>query len=118
MSDLSEKELMVLQYIDESIKKNGYPPTTREIGARITSSSSSTPHIIIHSLVKKGFLAKEPRIPRAITLTLKAHSTLFGEEREVLRTSISILEYELKHTKKETVKRALETAIKTMEEKF
>ena len=50
----------------EEIRDKGYPPTVREICAAVGIKSTSTAHKDIESLVRQGFLKKDPSKPRAL----------------------------------------------------
>ena len=45
---------------------NGYPPSVREIGARVGLSSSSTVQSHLKSLEKRGLIHRDPTKPRAL----------------------------------------------------
>ena len=66
MSQLKEREQKILSYMKEEIRTKGYPPTVREICAALGIKSTSTAHKDIESLVKQGFLVKDPSKPRAL----------------------------------------------------
>lgn len=68
MENLKERERKILTYMKEEIKKKGYPPTVREICAALNIKSTSTVHKDIESLVKQGFIVKDPSKPRALML--------------------------------------------------
>lgn len=55
--------------IARSVEERGYPPTVREIGDWVGLSSSSTVQCHIRTLEKRGFLRRDPTLPRALTLT-------------------------------------------------
>ena len=66
MSQLKEREQKILSYMKEEIRTKGYPPTAREICAALGIKSTSTAHKDIESLVKQGYLVKDPSKPRAL----------------------------------------------------
>jgi len=66
MAALKEREQRILNYMKEEIKTKGYPPTVREICSALSIKSTSTAHKDIESLVKQGFLVKDPSKPRAL----------------------------------------------------
>lgn len=66
MSQLKEREQKILSYMKEEIRTKGYPPTVREICAALGIKSTSTAHKDIESLVKQGYLVKDPSKPRAL----------------------------------------------------
>ncbi|MGN1333526.1 MAG: transcriptional repressor LexA [Anaerovoracaceae bacterium] len=63
---LKEREKRILDYMKEEIRSKGYPPTVREIGAALGIKSTSTTHKDIESLVRQGYLVKDPSKPRAL----------------------------------------------------
>lgn len=66
MAALKEREQRILNYMKEQIKVKGYPPTVREICSALNIKSTSTAHKDIESLVKQGYLVKDPSKPRAL----------------------------------------------------
>jgi len=66
MTELSDRQRQVLDYIREMVAARGYPPSVREIGEAIGLSSPSTVHSHLSSLVKAGYLRRDPTKPRAI----------------------------------------------------
>lgn len=66
MVALKEREQRILNYMKEQIKAKGYPPTVREICSALNIKSTSTAHKDIESLVKQGYLVKDPSKPRAL----------------------------------------------------
>ncbi len=65
---LKEREQKILDYMRKEIRAKGYPPTVREICSALNIKSTSTAHKDIDSLVKKGFIKKDPSKPRALML--------------------------------------------------
>ena len=65
---LKEREQKILDYMRQEIRAKGYPPTVREICTALNIKSTSTAHKDIDSLVKKGFIKKDPSKPRALML--------------------------------------------------
>lgn len=63
---LSTRQQQILELIKATVAKRGYPPSVREIGEHIGLSSPSTVHSHLSSLVKAGFLRRDPAKPRAI----------------------------------------------------
>lgn len=71
MEKLTNKQNQVLDYIKQSIAKNGFPPTVREIGSALGLSSSATVHAHITTLENKGYLKRVGAKNRAIELLVK-----------------------------------------------
>jgi repressor LexA len=57
---------MVLDYIRESIVDRGYPPTLREIGARMGIRSTNGVNDHLRALERKGYLTREDMKSRAL----------------------------------------------------
>lgn len=63
---LKDREQKILNYMKAEIKQKGYPPTVREICSALNIKSTSTAHKDIDSLVKQGYIKKDPSKPRAL----------------------------------------------------
>jgi len=83
MTDLTPRQRQVLEYIDESVRHRGYPPSVREIGEAVGLSSSSTVHAHLAALQDKGYLSRDPSKPRAIEIRLDTESGAAVERRPV-----------------------------------
>lgn len=66
---LSPRQEQMLGFIQDWIKKHGYPPAVREIGRALGLRSSSTVHMHLKQLEAKGYLKRNPSKPRAIEVT-------------------------------------------------
>lgn len=82
MKDLQEREQRILDFMKKEISKKGYPPTVREICSAIGIKSTSTAHKDIESLVKKGYLKKDPSKPRALMVVARKNETPAGSSNE------------------------------------
>ena len=65
MSELKDREQKVLDFITEQIRKNGYPPTVRDIGAALGIKSTSTVQKSMNILEEEGFIRKQAGKRRA-----------------------------------------------------
>ncbi|HKX74113.1 MAG TPA: transcriptional repressor LexA [Acidimicrobiia bacterium] len=84
MNEITDRQRQVLDYIREMVAARGYPPSVREIGEAIGLSSPSTVHSHLSSLVKAGYLRRDPTKPRAIeVLGDEARSTRKTVTRQV-----------------------------------
>ena len=63
---LTGKRLEILEFIDEQLRENGFPPSVREIGEAVQLNSSSSVHAHLKRLSADGFLRRHPDKPRAI----------------------------------------------------
>ena len=68
MSDITDRQQRILDFIADTVRERGYPPTVREIGEAVGLTSSSSVHAQLANLEKKGLLLKDPTKPRAMTL--------------------------------------------------
>jgi repressor LexA len=63
---LTPRQEQVLEFIRESVRANGYPPTVREICAALDLSSPSTVHAHLANLELLGLIKRDPTKPRAL----------------------------------------------------
>ena len=68
MSDITQRQQRILDFIGRTVRERGYPPTVREIGEAVGLTSSSSVHAQLENLERKGLLHKDPTKPRAMTL--------------------------------------------------
>src|SRR3972149_5187071 len=73
MDDLTARQRRLLEFIAETVRERGYPPTVREIGEGVGLTSSSSVHSQLANLERKGMLRKDPTKPRAIGLADDHH---------------------------------------------
>ena len=69
MSDITTRQQRILDFISETVRERGYPPTVREIGEAVGLTSSSSVHAQLANLERMGLLHKDPTKPRAMTLS-------------------------------------------------
>ena len=68
MDKLTDRQKDILDIIKRSIADKGYPPTVREIGAKIGLSSSATTQFHLNKLEEKGYIKKDSSKNRTIEL--------------------------------------------------
>ena len=66
--DLTARQQRILEFIGDTVRERGYPPTVREIGEAVGLTSSSSVHSQLANLQRKGLLHKDPTKPRAIQI--------------------------------------------------
>ena len=66
MEGLTPRQEQVLEFIRESMRVDGYPPTVREICAGLHLSSPSTVHAHLANLERRGLIKRDPTKPRAL----------------------------------------------------
>lgn len=73
---LTQRQQMVLDFIRSSIADRGYPPTLREIGARMGIRSTNGVNDHLRALERKGYLTREDMKSRALRPTAHANDAL------------------------------------------
>ena len=76
MNDLTTAEERVLRFIAESISENEYPPSVRDIQTALGYRTTSVIKNYIDRLVDKGYLYKDGRKGRALSLTESTRNML------------------------------------------
>lgn len=66
--DLTNKQVMILEFIKEQQLDKGYPPSVREICTAVGLKSTSTVHSHLNKLEKLGYIKRDPSKPRAIEI--------------------------------------------------
>lgn len=69
MAQLSKMQQRIYDFIAETIQRQGYPPSVREIGDAVGLKSPSTVHFHLKHLEELGVIGKSAGKGRAITLT-------------------------------------------------
>ena len=64
--ELNEREKSILAYIETQVRKEGYPPSVREICKAVGLSSTATVHTYLNKLKEKGYIAKEDQKGRTL----------------------------------------------------
>ena len=64
---LTPRQRRIMEFIAQTVRDRGYPPTVREIGEAVGLTSSSSVHAQLANLERLGLLHKDPTKPRAIT---------------------------------------------------
>jgi repressor LexA len=65
---ITARQQRILDFIADTVRRRGYPPTVREIGEAVGLTSSSSVHSQLANLERKGLLHRDPTKPRAIGL--------------------------------------------------
>lgn len=68
MKPLTQKQQEIYDYIAAFRAERGYPPSVREIAAQVGLKSPSTVHFHMKKLEAEGYIQKDGRKTRAITL--------------------------------------------------
>ncbi len=65
---LSERQQRILEFIEQYILENSFPPTIREIGAAVGISSTSVVNYNLKKLEAGGYIERNPDVSRGIRL--------------------------------------------------
>jgi repressor LexA len=65
---ISRRQQQILDYIRDTLRTKGYPPSVREIGEAVGLSSSSTVHSHLEKLEELNLIRRDPTKPRAIEI--------------------------------------------------
>lgn len=82
MEKITDRQKSILDIIKQSIAEKGYPPTVREIGAKVGLSSSATTQFHLNKLEEKGYIKKDASKNRTIEL-LVPNEYLSNDEKVV-----------------------------------
>ena len=83
--DLSDKQVLVLEFIKEQLMAKGYPPSVREICTAVNIKSTSTVHGYLNKLEKLGYIRRDPTKPRAIeVLDGNSNTSVSGLNQEII----------------------------------
>lgn len=65
---LTLRQRLILQTIQDALATRGYPPTIREMGEAVGLASPSSVTHQLKVLEAKGFLSRDPKLPRALVV--------------------------------------------------
>ena len=65
---LSERQKGILKFISDFMRQHGYPPTIREMGAKVGISSTSVVNYNLGILEREGYIERDREISRGIRL--------------------------------------------------
>ena len=82
------RQRKILEFIDETIKENGFPPTVREIGKAVGLNSPATVHTHLSTLQDRGYIRRDPTKPRAIEVHWDAGSGAIIDRRPVTHVPV------------------------------
>jgi len=71
---LTVRQRIILDMIRTAIETRGYPPSMREIGEAVGLTSPSSVAHQLAALEKKGYIRRDPRLPRAMEVVDPAES--------------------------------------------
>ena len=63
---LTQRQRRILEVIRETVDRQGYPPSVREIGQAVGLTSTSSVAHQLTTLERKGYIRRDPNRPRAV----------------------------------------------------
>lgn len=69
MADLTPKEQKIYDFIAETIRSEGYPPTVRDIQQALSIKSTSTVHSYLERLEEKGYITRSSGKSRSVRVS-------------------------------------------------
>ena len=69
---LTPRRRQIVETIDDSVRRNGYPPSMREIGDAVGLASTSSVSYQLSVLEQDGYLSRAARRPRTAALRAPA----------------------------------------------
>lgn len=81
--ELSDKQIMILNFIKNELQAKGYPPAVREICKAVNLRSTSTVHGHLSKLEEKGYIRRDPTKPRAIEILDKENEGILSRKEIV-----------------------------------
>ena len=87
---LTEKQEAVLNTIVDYVNEKQYGPSVRDICHILGLSSPSTVHTHLKTLEQKGYIVRDPKLSRSITLSKEYADELYGSTTDT-STDISMI---------------------------
>ena len=69
--DLTEKQRMIFNFINQSVRERGFPPTVSEIQAEFSFKSPTGVFKHLRAIERKGYIRIHPQMARGIELLVK-----------------------------------------------
>ena len=76
---LSKRQQRILEFLDEYVEENGYPPSIREIGAAAGISSTSVVSYNLRRLEERGYIRRDREVSRGLKLITAARTQVMPE---------------------------------------
>jgi repressor LexA len=88
---LSDRQVRILEVLDSFQKKNGYPPSIRQICDKASISSTSVVNYYLDQLEEIGYIERDQGVSRGIRLVLQSSGEAYGPVAGVLAATTSTL---------------------------
>lgn len=95
----TKRQRLIINYIRQFNKKNGYSPSYREIMSELDYNSVATVAAHINNLIERGYVRKRPNAARSLEIV--------GEEDKIVLDRLNSLLSESNATDKQAVKQVI-----------
>ncbi len=112
---ITERQLDILNFIDEYRQQNGYSPSIREIGAGTGIASTSAVNYQINRLVEGGYLARTSEVSRSFILLETAYEAMDKQSPDECEFSNLRAEVIALRTENKRIREQYETRVKSLE---
>jgi repressor LexA len=75
---MTDRGFEILTEIHAAVKRDGFPPSVRELCDLLGLASPSTVHMHLAGLEREGLIERRPGQPRALTITTLGLSALLA----------------------------------------
>ena len=82
IDNLTKKQEEIYEYIKDCVQKRNYPPSVRDICAKVGLKSTSSVFTYLNDLEKLGLIRKDPAHPRAIEILNREGLSLERKQNE------------------------------------
>lgn len=89
LAALTVRQRAVLETVQSAIASRGYPPSMREIGEVVGLTSPSSVKHQLNVLERKGFLRRDPNLPRAIEVVPLTDALTVAGDVETSQASLA-----------------------------
>lgn len=69
---MTERQKMVLDFVNTYIRIRGYPPSYQEIAKGLNMTSKSNIHRLVHTLKEQGLIKLKPHVVRSMEVIDKS----------------------------------------------
>ena len=73
---LSERQKRIVEFLNEYVEENGYPPSIREIGAAAGISPTSVVSYNLKRLEEKGYISRDREVSRGLKLVAASRQAM------------------------------------------
>jgi repressor LexA len=87
---LTERHQKILDYLDQRLSKQGYPPSIREIGEKTGISSTSVVTYYLKQLTDMGLIERDAKFSRAVRLIRQPEQSVPQRVAEAVQNAVTL----------------------------